>query len=250
MIRIVVMSDLHGDWTTLGVRRHEEISEAVDNVVLYAINEGVDLVVCAGDIADPDTGGDTFRSIEMVQCAALRLAEEGIPSLWVRGNHDVCEDGTGACVLTPMRALEVYNPLVKVAVEPRVVRFSGLLQPLAFVCLPFMPASHGLDYEAVARELVKQSGPRFAAVGHLMLPGIHPGTETTEMPRGREVMWPLEATAGALLRIGGHYHARQIYEAEKGPAIHIPGALARLGFGEEDHEPSFLAIDLPTSAVG
>ena len=77
-----------------------------------------------------------------------------------------------------------------------------------------------------------------------MLPGIHPGSETEDMPRGREVLFPGEQTRGAVARMNGHYHARQTHGlGDGGPDVIIPGSLARLGFGEESNEPGFLLVD-------
>lgn len=262
-MRIVCTSDWHGDWSTLGHRRHDEVAAAVDRSVDVAVEEKADAYLCLGDVSDPDTGGDTFRTIELVLRTALSLRERGIRSIWVAGNHDVCEDGSGASTLTPLRALEdAFPDEIHVASSPRLVWLDG---DVAVLCLPFTPMSHGVDAATAAASLLgerglpplpRRDGPlrtgeraRVVVAGHLMLPGIHPGGETTEMPRGREVLFPLAETRDAFLRLNGHYHARQIFDAgDGGPPIYIPGSLARLNFGEEGNEPSILVLDVPPLA--
>lgn len=260
-MKLVVTSDWHADHSTLGVRRYDEVTRAVDESVDAAINEKADAYICLGDVADPDTGGDTCRAQYLAMRTACKLAHHGIRSIWLRGNHDVWEDGTGACVLTPMRALEEIDwptdydaseVLVHVADHPRVV---WLADDLAVLCLPFMPVSHAVDIEMMAAALYpslsvrgdkKLAGPpRVIVISHLTVPGVVAGEETNEMPRGREVVYPFAATKDAVLRLQGHYHARQQFEPnDGGPPLIIPGSLARLTFGDEEHEPGFLIINV------
>lgn len=254
-MRIVCTSDWHGDWSTLGHRRHAEVTAAVEQSVELAIAEQADAYLFLGDATDPDTGGDTFHTIALMIRTALRLRDAGIKSIWIRGNHDVCEDGTNGCTLTALKALERGLDIVSfiyVALEPRVVWLSD---DVAILALPFMPMSHGIDMEMAALALFPAeplpSGklPSVVVAGHLMLPGVHPGSETTEMPRGREVLFPALQTTKAALRLNGHYHARQIHDpGDGGPGIYIPGSLARLTFGEEGNQPSILVVDVPTLA--
>ena len=237
-MRYVVSSDWHADWLTLGHRRYEEVAEAVAHSVSYAIEQHVNAYVFLGDLTDPDSGGGTFRAINLAMTMAVRLARSGIRSIWIAGNHDVCEDGTGATTLDPLRALDGPFP-VDVVTEPRLI---GGTQEMV-LCLPFAPASHGYDVATEAERLYPESG-RVVVAAHLMLPGIHPGSETEDMPRGREVLFPGEQTRGAVARMNGHYHARQTHGlGDGGPDVIIPGSLARLGFGEESNEPGFLLVD-------
>lgn len=252
-MKIVVTSDWHGDWSTLGVRRYDEVARAVGESIDAAINENADAYICLGDVADPDTGGDTCMAQYLAMNAACKLARHGIPSIWIRGNHDVWEDGTGACVLTPMKALEDNDAPVYVATSPRVV---WLRDDVAVLCLPFTPVSHAVDIEMMAAALfptmhtaedgaIRPQSPRVIVASHLSVPGVVAGEETHEMPRGREIVYPFEATKTAVLRLQGHYHARQQFDpGDGGPPLIIPGSLARLTFGDETHDPGYLVIDL------
>jgi hypothetical protein len=72
--------------------------------------------------------------------------------------------------------------------------------------------------------------------------GIASGSETEEMPRGRDVFWPIEAikkVAPKALQLNGHYHTRQVFKG-----IHHCGSLARLTHAEEGNTPAFSVYDL------
>jgi DNA repair exonuclease SbcCD nuclease subunit len=252
-VKVVVASDFHADWTSLGVSRFDEVRAAAMQAVDHAIAIDAGLFLFPGDLADPDTGGATFRAVGLAIEMALRLVRAGIPSVWIAGNHDVCEDGSGASTLTPLVDVARHFQCIYVAERPAVFypcnRIESIQGPeLAVLCLPFVPASHGVDMTEATRELWKgiPEGTPVLVASHLSIPGIVPGTETTELPRGREVTYPLAETTRAAHRVSGHYHQRQAFDpGDGGPPIYVAGALARLGFGEQDHDPGFIVIDVP-----
>lgn len=238
-MKLVVSSDWHGDKSTLGLSRTSEVAAAVEQSVQYAIETNADAYLFAGDLADPDSGGATFRAQEIAIKAAHDLAREGIRSIWIAGNHDVEEDGTGATCLSVLAAMEragACNELIYVAEQPRVIE---LREDVAVMCLPYVPISHGYSPSTFARDVFANTDQRIIVLGHLMLAGVVLGEETTEMPRGRDVAYPVEETKGALMRICGHYHTRQTTQE----GILIPGSLCRFTFGDEQHEPGYLAIE-------
>lgn len=244
-MRVVVASDWHVDWSTLGVSRWKEIEAAVTESVDYAIKNEAGLYLFPGDLADPDTGGASWRAAALIITAATRLSRAGVRLVAIPGNHDVCEDGSGKTTLTPLAALEDLLPGVYVAEEPRLIWLGGDPGKYLYVlALPFTAASHGYDTQLTACALwPEEPGARVIVLSHLTVPGIHPGTETTEMPRGREVLYPFHSTERAILRVQGHYHHRQLFTApDNGPPLVIPGAIARLAFGEENNDPSFLSL--------
>lgn len=215
--------------------RFDELRRAVEQTVNHAIEQEVDAYIFAGDLTDPDSGSRVFRCVETAIFAASKLKEAGIPSLWVAGNHDVIEDGRGGTTLAPLFGIE--NGIIRVAECPQLVTFLGLP---SIVALPFTASCRAYDAAAKARELLEEHGDIAGiVVGHLSVPGVIPGEETTEMPRGRDVLFPIEEVRGReLLLINGHYHRRQ----RTADGIWIPGSLARLTFGEEDHTPGYLVL--------
>jgi DNA repair exonuclease SbcCD nuclease subunit len=86
----------------------------------------------------------------------------------------------------------------------------------------------------------RKPGSKYAVAGHLSVPGVVPGEEVTEMPRGRDIRFPIEACAGVDLLMNGHIHRRQVSP----DGVVIPGSLAKLTFSEEENTPGFLIIDV------
>ena len=227
----------------MGISRFGEVEKAVRQTFDVAIAEKVDAYFFLGDLADPDTGGDTFASIDLLQNQVLRCVRNNIHFIAIAGNHDICTDGTGATTLTPLRSLEKRFPEhITIAEIPRNVTLGS---DLIACCLPYTAPSHAYEPEHTAKIMMMTSHERVIVLGHLMLPGIHAGSETVDMPRGREVSFPIHETTDAFMRFNGHYHRRQKLDTDDGgPPIIIPGSLCRLAFGEESNEPGFLIVEV------
>lgn len=234
-MKLLVFSDLHFDHVTHGVKRHDDVCRSVFEACQVAKAERVGAVLCLGDITDPDSGSPVIAAVETVVRVARSLSLAGIWSLWLAGNHDVVEDGSGTTTLSPLRYL--YDPLVVVAERPGLYCVAGL-EVLAF---PFAATSHAYDPLEIVKRAPTSLSPWIAA-GHLSVPGVIPGEETAEMPRGREVVLPVEALfeAGASQVFNGHYHRQQRTES----GVWIPGSIARLTFNEEGNRPGFLVAEI------
>lgn len=237
-MKLVVCSDAHLDHQTIGVSRFAEVEGAMWKAARAAVEGKVDAFLFLGDLCDPDSGPVVFRCLRTALQVAAYLEQQEVRSVWLSGNHCVLEDGTGETVLEPLKrhALD-SSEWVHVADRPRLIRSVGW-PPI--MCLPFTASSHGYDPAAAVEEHVGELRG-VVTIGHLHVPGIIPGEETTEMPRGREVVFPVEAAKKvSSLMLNGHFHRRQVSP----DGVHIPGSLARLTFGEEDHQPSFMVIEL------
>lgn len=245
-MKIVATSDWHLDAVTNGQRREAEIRTAVDFSVQVAIDERADLYVFGGDLCDPDAW-NLLRSTSFSIEVARRLAAAGIASLWVAGNHDVVEDGAGTTTLSPLAAVartegnDSARLVHVVETRPTIVEVGGC----ELVALPFTPRSHAYEPGAWVTQWARGRRSKtmpVAVVGHLSLTGAHPGGETTEMPRGREVLWPTAELGkhchGAVL-LGGHYHAGGDVNG-----VQVIGSLARLNHGEEGNAPSVLVLEV------
>jgi DNA repair exonuclease SbcCD nuclease subunit len=224
-VRYLFISDLHLDARTAGVPRFEELSDSLELTCEQAAVLKVDQIVFAGDLCDPGMGA--HRCV----ARAIRFAEQApVPSIWVTGNHDVVEDGTGASTLDPIGAAG-YS----VISQPDVTCSGEVLW------LPFTARALAYDPSAIVEQTAEFGSGVRLVVGHLNLKGITPGSETTSMPRGREVFWPVDKIKACLpqaLAIGGHYHKAQFYKG-----VEIIGSSARLNFAEEDSEPRLLVAD-------
>lgn len=245
MSRIAISSDWHRDKRTGGLPRAPDVEMAVAQVVSQTIARECDLFLMLGDLADPDDGPELLYAAAFVVRVAMQLLEAGIPSWWVPGNHDVIEDGSGCSVFAILNALGQEDVRVFDDVDVLPLPGKSVGEPYQFLALPFTPVSHSYDPAARVREERKDHhlGERVIVGGHLMLEGITPGEESIEMPRGRDVRFPLEECDPKWLMFNGHYHEGQVYE-RAGRKVIIPGALARFAHGEERNRPRYLIVEV------
>jgi DNA repair exonuclease SbcCD nuclease subunit len=237
-VRILHASDAHADWSTAGFRRFDDVSRAFEQTVRAAVDEKCGLYVFTGDLADPDGGSIVLRCAELALRVALELEGHDIYSVWVAGNHDVAEDGEGTTTLSPLK----HHKRVFVFDGPGGVALPGGEQVVALpypsMARPYPPTEVMMAANITERKKLKPCRATIV-VTHLQLPGIVPGEETREMPRGRDVPFPWEVCDPSWLVLAGHYHERQVWEAPNGVRVNIAGSLARLTHGEERNRPSF-----------
>jgi DNA repair exonuclease SbcCD nuclease subunit len=258
-VRIVCVSDLHLDARTAGVERFDEIVESCEEAVAFAIDaeDGrADLFAFCGDLCDSDDGRDVLRASAYAVDVAVRLHNRGVHSLWIAGNHDVVADGF-TTTLDPLKGLQRFElPPTKVMVatsSPRSWELKVSQRTYVLVALPYSPE----PYNAAAaweEHVTSHGGHSRSASGvfstkhptivfsHLMLPGMHPGSESKELARGKDRAFPLEAMKArpVSLVLNGHYHRRVVTP----DGVQIVGSLATLTFGEEYHEPGYLVVDV------
>lgn len=240
-MKIVACSDLHLDKTTLGVPRMTEGARALRQAVDHAMKIEARWFFFLGDISDPDNGGSTFAAQGLAIEAIRSLTDANIYSIWLVGNHDIVEDGSGFNVLTPLKVLESMT-LGFIADEPSKIHLGDNYHA---VCLPYAPIARAYDPAKMAREFRYDREEKQIVLSHLMIPGIAPGEETLEMPRGRDIVLPLEETSHATMRLSGHYHKRQDFDpGDGGPPIHVVGTYP-MTFGEETNQAAFSVITLP-----
>lgn len=241
-MRVVAVGDPHLDAVTMGTARFEEVVAALNDTVDHAVQQRADLWVCVGDVFDPDAGPVVYRAVELLLRVAWRLRLAGVPQLWVAGNHDVVEDGTGTTTLSPLRAMaaqEVGGSPVLLAERPACWLLPGRLGGRPVAALPYTATSHAYDPGSFLRETVNERAGALV-FGHLVVPGVSAGEEAVEFARGRDVFFPVEdAAARASVMVNGHHHRR----GRSPGGVLIPGSLARLTAGEREHEPGFLVVE-------
>jgi len=247
-MNIVVCSDAHLDHTTAGVSRFAEIERGMLEAAAHASRIAADAFVFAGDLCDPDSGPVVLRCARVAVHIAHALERADIPSLWLAGNHDVAHDGNGTTSLSPLHAIaEVYD-VPGIATGRHDWSHDLLMLP---------HVSGAIDYSARVRELAAIATKPLVIFSHLTIPGIDPGEESTEMPRGAERTLPIEAIEAlpqVACVISGHYHERASYFLKGGRAcvgnpgaqieLHVVGSLARLTFGEERHRPGYIVVEV------
>lgn len=234
-MNVFCSGDWHLDWSTGGYPRRDDVERSAGQVLDAAAARAGDLFVFLGDLCDPSEAA-AYRSIAFALMFAGVLKRAGVRSLWLTGNHDVTEDGVGTSVLTPLAA--AGHELIA---RPAVLTHEGV----RVVCLPYTPACWGYDPREVVREFAsarqegKYAGP-VLVVGHLNVEGITLGSETKEMPRGREVFYPVEECHALLpdaVLVNGHYHHAQEFRG-----VRHPGSLQWLTFGESNNATGYLVV--------
>lgn len=246
VMRLVVSSDWHGDWVTDGYPRHGDLESALyrvmDECCASVVARRDTVFMFLGDLSNPYSA-HVHRAVAAGVWFATNLADRGVRSLWLVGNHDVIEDQHGSHTLMAIEALSSCNArpgALRLDVPVRVRSIPGLegIGGRGVLCLPYTSPARAYDPAAV----VEGMECKFDIVaGHLNIAGITPGSESDAMARGREVFWPAEALERYpdALRLNGHYHQQQCFQG-----IHIPGSLLRLTHGEEQNSPGFLVFDL------
>jgi DNA repair exonuclease SbcCD nuclease subunit len=232
MKRLIITSDWHADWNTAGSVRYEDVRKAVGEVV-EACKPG-DLFLFLGDLADPEA----LRS-HLASGLAMRVFDElddrKVDQVWIPGNHDVVEDGYGSSTLSVLESFKVLHA------TPQVQVIDGVTV-LSFPYVPRALAYKPEEFVESIRLPANADPNRMVVISHLNIEGIGPGSETTDMPRGRDVFLPLTSVRKRwpkALVFNGHYHRRQRFDG-----VHIPGSLCRLMFSEEHNEPGFLIAEV------
>lgn len=243
-MKFVVIGDLHLDQSTAGVDRYEDGCRALDAARDHACKIDADGLIFLGDLSDPHTVR-VHRSLRKLAEVVHHLMGEGIDCLMLAGNHDVIEDGSGGCILDVLQwgdGIVLSRPQVlRYARQSRTIR-NAAKHMCNLVALPFTPTSHNYDPAEFVRTMELDSQLPTLVIGHLNLQGIAVGSETTEMPRGRDVFWPIDALRARVpnaMLVGGHYHKAQTYQG-----VVIAGSAVRLRFDEKDNEPGFLVLEV------
>jgi DNA repair exonuclease SbcCD nuclease subunit len=248
-MKILHTGDWHTDKRLAGVPRYDEVAQAAMETVWAAIEHRADLYLHTGDVADPDDGPEVLRALDLVNLCSAILAKHDIRQIWLRGNHDAVEDGTGRSLLTPLNRF--YFDTLPVVDHPQVIQFSdntkrrgeaGDCYGVRLLCLPYCDWT-----QDEVRVLIEKNDLRkgcTVVATHLQFEGAKLGDETTDMARGRDRQFPWHLCDPSWLVLGGHYHLRQVIQGPNGASASICGSLARLTFGEEKNAPAYSLVEV------
>lgn len=260
-MRILLTGDFHFDASTAGHPRDEEVLSAVEQMnrsLIDSRTDDEDLYIFLGDLCYPDKGSRTTKALARGMEAFRILNLSGTAGILIAGNHDVIHDSSGVTSLSAIKTAFCYPPakysrryLVdeydvfpgQVAVAERPTLYS--VGEVDVLCLPYVSHVDPYDPEQVVLSVGKwREGTKrpLVVAGHLQLDGAYLGSETTDMSRGRDVAYPVEACrkVGARLMCNGHYHRRQCING-----VQCPGSPANLVFGDEEHgSPMWLEVEI------
>ena len=272
-MRILHFSDLHIGVENYGrtdpktglSTRLGDFLDSLDQVVEFALNEGVDLVLLAGDAYK---GREPTQTHQREFAKRLnRLSQAGIPTFLLVGNHDLPAASSRATAVDIFPTLEVANIHVGNSLKTYdVATPSGPLQVLA-VPWPRRSAilsredSRGMSIEQVRQTLEERltNGIEAAAsqldstipailTGHVTVNGATVGTERSMMLGQDHVLLVSALVRPQVEYIAlGHIHKHQILRPDP-PMVVYSGSLQRVDFSEEGDEKGFCVIDLDPAA--
>ncbi|MGQ9572200.1 MAG: metallophosphoesterase family protein [Dehalococcoidia bacterium] len=272
-MRILHFADLHLGVETYGrtdpasglSTRLLDFLRALDELVEFAIEEQVDLVLFCGD---------AYKSREPSQTQqrefALRLrrmVDAGMPVFLLVGNHDL-PGGIGRAT-----TLEIFDTLgierVYVAATPKTVVVPTRGGPVQIVALPWLTPSRLLAREEsknmsvdqlmrAMEERISEFVEEQAAGLDASLPAIlaaHVAMSGSLVQTGSE-QWMTVGRYPQLMKSSlrpdafdyvalGHHHVKQV--VSHAPPIVYPGSLQRVDFGEEKDEKGFYTVALDPS---
>jgi len=270
-IRILHTADLH-----IGMENYGQIDPATgingrvmdflrrfSAMIDHALDNDVDLFVFAGDAYKTRDPNSTYRR-EFAR-RIKRLADAGIPTLLLVGNHDLPSMEKKASSIEIFRTLEVPNVVVgsyehlhrittrrgetiQVATVPYPVRQRLLVQDehKNRTIAELDAAVQQLMAENI-QGLAAQVDPALPAVlaGHFSVSEASYGSERTVM-LGRDVVVLKSALADPTWDYValGHIHKHQELNDGRHPPIVYAGSLERIDFGEEAEPKGFVVADV------
>jgi len=268
-MRVLHFSDLH-----IGVENYGRIDPetglstrlgdflySLDQVVEFALTEGVDLVLLAGDAYK---GRDPTQTHQREFAKRLnRLSRAGIPTFLLVGNHDLPAASSRATAVDIFPTLEVANVYVGNSLKNYDVSTpSGPIQVLA-VPWPRRSAilsredSRGMSIEQVRQALeerltegidieARKLNPDIPAIitAHVTVNGATVGTERSMMLGQDHVLLVSALDRPQVEYVAlGHIHKHQILRPDP-PMVVYSGSLQRVDFSEEGDEKGFCVVDL------
>ena len=272
-MRILHFSDLH-----IGVENYGRIDPAtglstrlgdflgsLDEVVEFALNEQVDLVLLAGDAYK---GRDPSQTHQREFARRLHtLSSAGVPVFLLVGNHDLPNASSRANAVEIFPTLQVPN--VHIGDNLQTYNISTPAGPLQIVAVPWprrggiltREESRGLTIEEVRQRIeevmttgiqarVDALDPDIPAIlsGHVTINGSTVGTERSMMLGNDHVLLVSAVHRPELEYVAlGHIHKHQVLRREP-PMVVYSGSLQRVDFSEEGDDKGFCVIDLDTEA--
>ena len=267
-MRILHFADLH-----IGVENYGRIDpntglssrlgdflRTYDELVDYAIDEGIDIVLFCGDAYKSRDPSQTHQR-EFAKRVA-RLSAAGIPTFLLVGNHDSPQVITQATALEIFPTLNVADVHIGERLQTYIVETRD--GPLQVVALPWIKRSdflatnaargmtHGEINEAIEQGIsraiqaqVESLDSDIPAVlaGHVTISQSTLASEQTMMLGHDHVLLNSNVALPQFDYVAlGHIHRHQILS--QNPYVVYAGSLQRVDFGEERDDKGFCVIEL------
>jgi exonuclease SbcD len=267
-MRIIHFADLHlgienygriDPSTGLSTRLNDFLA-AFDQLVDYAINNKVDLVLFCGDAYK--TREPTQTQQREFARRINRLSTSGIPVFLLVGNHDMPNAAGRATATEIFDTLKVHN--VYVSGHPDVYNIPTVSGNVQVISMPWLRRSTLLSREEtrslnigevdrkleqtltdIIASLAENLDPTLPAIlaAHVWVTGAKVGSESS-MSIGHEhtlLLSNIALPAFDYVALG-HIHRQQILSEI--PPVVYSGSLERVDFGEEKDEKGFYVVDI------
>ena len=271
-IKIVHFADTHIGIETYGTidpatglsTRVLDVLKALDQVIDYATNNGIDLVLFCGDAYKNREPSQTHQR-EFARRIG-RLSAASIPTVLVVGNHDLPG--------SPGRAssIEIYSTLsiehVYIAHRPEILNIETKHGRLQVAVFPWLRRSSlmtreevkNLSVDEITRRLDEVMAEQLAELagsvdtslpavlaGHIGIAQAQLGTERN-MIIGRDPVVMLSNIANPVYDYIalGHVHRRQVLS--ENPPVVYAGSLERLDFGDEGETRGFYTAEIESDS--
>jgi exonuclease SbcD len=267
-MKVIHFSDLH-----LGVESYGRVDpatgissrlldflNALDQVVDYALENSVDLVLFCGD---------AYKSREPSQTQQRefakrinRLSTSGIPIFLLIGNHDMPNAIGKATTTEIFDTLAIKN--VYVSNKPDVYKIETKSGAIQIASLPWPRRStllskeetKNLNFEQINQKMqqaltniinahVSRLDPTIPSIlaAHVWVVGAKIGSERLMTIGQEHVLLPGNVANPAFDYIAlGHIHKHQV--VSENPPVVYAGSLERVDFGEEDDEKGFYLVEI------
>lgn len=267
-MRILHFADLHLGVETYGSvdpatglsTRLIDVLKALDEVVEYAVGNGVDLVLFCGDAYKNRDPSQTHQR-EFAK-RLKRLSENGIPVFLLVGNHDLPN------AIGRANTVEIFDTLavshIYVGNRPDIYRIPTKQGKIQVVALPWLRRSALLSREEAKNLSIEQvndqlqetmtrrlldviadldSGLPTLLAAHVSVSTAKPGSERS-MVVGRDPVLLVGNLAQPVFDYValGHVHRQQVLS--ENPPVVYAGSLERFDFGDEGQDKGFFVVDI------
>ena len=267
-MRILHFADLH-----IGVENYGRIDpntglssrlgdflQTYDELVDYAIDTGVDLVLFSGDAYKSRDPSQTHQR-EFARRIA-RLSHAGIPTFLLVGNHDTPQVIAQATALEIFPTLNVANVHIGDRLQTYLVDTRD--GPLQVVALPWIKrseflasdAARGMTHQQINESIQQMIDNAIRAqvdglnadvpavlAGHVTISQSTLASEQTMMLGHDHVLLNSSVALPQLDYVAlGHIHRHQVLSRD--PHVVYAGSLQRVDFGEEKDDKGFCVFDL------
>jgi len=268
MIRIIHFADLH-----MGLESHSrtdpatglstsflDFQAAFDEVVGFALENQIDLVVFSGDAYKSRDPSQTHQR-EFARRVA-RMAAKGIPVFLLVGNHDLPNAIGRATAIEIFDTLAIENVIV--ANQPGVYTIKTRGGPIQIAALPWLRRNVLLDREEtrhlsleelkhrleetlthIIEDNTGKLDPGLPAIlsAHVSLANAALGSERA-MILGQDPVLPLASVANPAFDYValGHIHRHQ--DLSHRPPVVYSGSLQRIDFSDEEDTKGFYVVEI------